>query len=171
MWLAVFFGKVCRLGCSEKVYILSPFLCSCQQPGIPFQGFHFHVNNSLLVPAFLLFLMLLEDRFCGFVLVTHLVYMHNTYMKECCFSSWAQTFCLYVQSVASGWTCDGGSTSTSLQALLGRDVRRSGCHHVFVQQSPSSCTTGRGWLWIDLHMRNGSASPLVADCNASVASP
>ena len=31
---------------------------------------HFHVNDSLLVIPFLVFLMLHEDRFCGFVLVT-----------------------------------------------------------------------------------------------------
>ena len=36
---------------------------------------------------------------------------------------------------------------------------------------PSSYTTGRGWPWMDLHTRNGSASRLVADCNASIASP
>ena len=31
---------------------------------------HFHVNDSLLVIPFLVFLMLHKDRFCGFVLVT-----------------------------------------------------------------------------------------------------
>ena len=47
---------------------------------------HFHVNNSWLVLPFLLFLMLHEDRFCGFVLVTRRAHMRNTYIEECCFS-------------------------------------------------------------------------------------
>ena len=51
---------------------------------------HFHVNNSLLVIPFLVFLMLHEDRFCGFVLVTRWVHMRSTYIEECCFSSWPE---------------------------------------------------------------------------------
>ena len=67
--LAVLGGKVCPLGCLEKVCIPSPFLRSCQKLGGGGRS-HFHVNNSLLVIPFLAFLMLHEDRFCGFVLVT-----------------------------------------------------------------------------------------------------
>ena len=57
------FGKVCPLGCSEKVFIFSPFLSLCQKPrkGEGEERSHFHDHNSLLVLPFLLF---------GFVLVT-----------------------------------------------------------------------------------------------------
>ena len=74
IWLAVFQGKVCPLGCSEKVCIPSPFLRSCQKLGGGGRS-HFHVNNSLLVIPFLFFLMLHEDRFCGFVLITRWVHI------------------------------------------------------------------------------------------------
>ena len=55
------FGKVCPLGYSGKVR-------ACQIQGG--KRSHFHVNNSLLVLPFLLFLMLHEDQFCGFVELT-----------------------------------------------------------------------------------------------------
>ena len=55
------FGKVCPLGCSGKVR-------ACQIQGG--KRSHFHVNNSLLLLPFLLFLMLHEDQFCGFVELT-----------------------------------------------------------------------------------------------------
>ena len=163
IWLAVFRGKVCPLGCSEKVCIPSPFLRSCQKLGGGGRS-HFHVNNSLLVIPFLVFLMLHEDRFCGFVLVARWVYMRSTYIEECCFSSWPETSCPYVQS--SLRACDGGSwgwiphcRSVRGGALHLHPCRLcraemwqcSGCHHVFVQQNPP-CTTGRGLLWIGLHM-------------------
>ena len=104
--LAVLGGKVCPLGCLEKACIPSPFLRSCQKLGGGGRS-HFHVNNSLLVIPFLVFLMLHEDRFCWFVLVTRWVHMRSTYIEECCFSSWPETSCLYVQS--SLRACDGGS--------------------------------------------------------------
>ena len=163
IWLAVFRGKVCPLGCSEKVCIPSPFLRSCQKLGGGGRS-HFHVNNSLLVIPFLVFLMLHEDRFCGFVLVTHAFDMRSTYIEECCFSSWPETSCLYVQSslrtdlwqwilhvvgiphcqsVGGGW----GSTSTFLQTLLS-DVRRfrmPSCLCATLAPPPPSYMIGCGW--------------------------
>ena len=146
---------------------------------------HFQVNNSLMVLPFLLILMLHDYQFCWFVLDTFWVHMRKTYIEKCCFSSWPETSCLHVQSSLRtdlwwwilGWIPHGRSVEGG---VLPRHPCRfcwaemwegSGCHHVFVQQNPSSYTTERGWLWIDLHTRNGSASPLVADCNASVESP
>ena len=98
IWLAVFWGKVCPLGCSEKVCIPSTFLRSCQKVGGGGRS-HFHVNNSLLVIPFLVFLMLHEDRFCGFVLVTRWVHMRSTYIEECCFSSWPELLA-FMSSIA-----------------------------------------------------------------------
>ena len=145
---------------------------------------HFHVNNSLLVLLFFLILMLHEDQFCGFVLVTRWVHMRKTYIEECCSTSWPETSCLYVQSSLRtdlwwwilGWiphcrSVGGGVLPLPPCRFCWAEMwEGSGCHHVFVQQNPSCYTTGRGWLWIDLHTRNGLASPLVTDCNASVAS-
>ena len=99
-------GGVCPLGCLEKACITSPFFRSCQKTRGGKRS-HFHVNNSLLVIPFLVFLMLHEYRFCGFVLVTRWVHMRSTYIEECCFSLWPETSCLYVQS--SLRACDGGS--------------------------------------------------------------
>ena len=64
-----------------------------------------------------------------------------------------------------------GSTSTSLQTLLSRDVRRFRMPSCLCAAKPRSYTIGSGWMWIDLHTRNGSASPLEEDCNGSVARP
>ena len=117
-------GEVCPLGCLEKACIPSPFLRSCQKLGGGGRS-HFHVNNSLLVIPFLVFLMLHEDRFCGFVLVTRWVHMRSTYIEECCFSSWPE-LPAFMSSIASGLvTVDRrwSFTSTSLQTLLSRDVR------------------------------------------------
>ena len=128
---------------------------------------HFHVNNSLLVIPCLVFLMLHEDRFCGFVLVTRWVHMRSTYIEECCFSSWPETSCLYVQYSLRAWilawiphcrSVGGGAIHRHPCRLCWAEMwEGSGCHHVFVQQNPPSYTTGRGWVWIDLHTCNGSA--------------
>ena len=53
-------------------------------------------RNSLLVLRFLLFLMLHEDRFCGFVLVTRWLHMRNTYIEESCFFAWRYYYCFSV---------------------------------------------------------------------------
>ena len=47
--------------------------------GVGKERSHLHDHNSLLVLPFLLFLILHEDRFFGFVLVTCLVQMYNIY--------------------------------------------------------------------------------------------
>ena len=57
------FGKVCPL----YRLLRKSFLRAKIQGG---KRFYFHVNNSLLVLPFLLFLMLHEDQFCGFVELT-----------------------------------------------------------------------------------------------------
>ena len=66
-----------------------------------------------------------------------------------------------------------GSTSTFLQILLSRDVRRfrmPPCLCATTSPRPSY-RTWNGWLWIDLYTRNGSANSPVADCNARASSP
>ena len=88
IWLAVFWGKVCPLGCLEKLAFLPYSSVRAKKKGG--KRSHFHVNNSLLVIPFLVFLMLHEDRFCGFVLVTRWVQIRSTYIEECCFSSWPE---------------------------------------------------------------------------------
>ena len=65
-----------------------------------------------------------------------------------------------------------GSTSVHPCRLCWAETwEGSVCHRVFVQQNPPSYTIESGWMWIDLHTRNGSASPLEEDCNGSVARP
>ena len=91
-------GNVCPLGCLEKARIPSSFLRSCQKLGGGGRS-HFHVNNSLLVIPFLVFLMLHGDWFCGFVLVTRWVHMRSTYIEECCFSSWPELLA-FMSSIA-----------------------------------------------------------------------
>ena len=135
---------------------------------------HFHVNKSLLVLSFLLILMLDEDQFCGFVLVTRWVHIRRKYIEECCFSSWPETSCFYVQSSFRTdlwwWILDWIPHCLLVEGRVPPWHPCRFCWAVFVQQNPSSYTKGGGWPWIDLHTRNGSASRLVADSNASVAS-
>ena len=146
---------------------------------------HFQVNNSLMVLPFLLILMLHEYQFCWFVLDTRWVHMRKTYIEKCCFSSWPETSCLHVQSslrtdlwwwilswIPHCWSVEGGVLPQHpCRFCLAEMWEGSGCHHVLVQQNPSSYMTGRGWLWIDPHKRSEPASPLVADFKASVTSP
>ena len=72
------FGKVCPLGCSEKVCIFSPFLRLCQKLQ---EGGR---RSKDLIPTtitlcwyFLFFSLLHEDGFFGFVLVSRWVQVHN----------------------------------------------------------------------------------------------
>ena len=51
-----------------------------------------------LVLPFLFILMLHEDQFFGFVLVTRWIHIPKIYIEECCCSSRPETFCLYALS-------------------------------------------------------------------------
>ena len=76
------------------------------------KGPHFHIQYSLLIFPLLLILVLLEYRRRGCVLVTLGVNMRYSDVEKCCYSSWPEPSCLYIQSCLR--TCDGGSQVKSL---------------------------------------------------------
>ena len=76
------FGRVCPLGCSEKVCIFSLFLRLCQKPQEGGWGRKDPISTTItLCWCFLFFSLLHEDRFFGFVLVTRWVQMHNIHRR------------------------------------------------------------------------------------------
>ena len=130
------FRRVCPLGCSEKVCIFSPFLRLCQKPqeggwGLGEERSHFHDHNSLLVLPFLLFAP--RRSICsGYTLSSDASHTLKNYV-----SPRDQRLPAIMSSLASGLVTAElrlntslsigrrwGATSTSLQTLLRRDVRR-----------------------------------------------
>ena len=130
------FGKVCTLGCSEKVCIFLPFLRLCQKPqggGGEEERSHFHDHNSLMVLPFHLF----APRRSILWICSSYKLSSDAYTSKNYVSPRDQKLPAFMSSLASGLVTvelrlntsmsigrRWGSTSTSLQTLLRRDVRR-----------------------------------------------
>ena len=124
------FGKVCPLGCSEKVCIFSPFLRLCRDG----EGEERSHSTTITLCWYFLFFCLLhdEDRFVLYTLSSDASHTLKNYV-----SPRDQRLPAIMSSLASGLVTAElrlntslsigrrwGSTSTSLQTLLRRDVRR-----------------------------------------------
>ena len=125
---------------------------------------HFQVNNSLMVLPFLLILMLHEYQCCGFALDTRWVHMRKTYIEKCCFSSWPETSCLYVQSslrtdlwwwilgwIPHCWSVEGGVLPQHpCRFCLAEMWEGSGCHHVLlISATKPVFLLDRAWLTVN----------------------
>ena len=128
------FGKVCPLGCSKKfAFFPHSSVCAKNHKG---GGRKDPISTTITLCWYFLFIFLLhEDRFFGFVLVTRWVQMDNIHRRIV--SPRDQKLPAFMSSLAWGLVTAElrlntsmsisrrwGFTSTSLQTLLRRDVRR-----------------------------------------------
>ena len=94
----VFSGKFVRQVAQKKfAFFPHSSICSKNKGG---KRSHFHVNNHLLVLPFLLSSCSTKiDSEDLLWLHAEFTYVrHTAYIEECCFSSWPEISCLYVQS-------------------------------------------------------------------------